>query len=56
VIPVPRLPIEIDGESFTVRDDPPAAGADTRGVLRSLGLRDAEIDELAGAGVIRLAD
>ncbi|HMK68475.1 MAG TPA: CoA transferase, partial [Stellaceae bacterium] len=55
VIPVPRLPIEIDGKGFTVRDDPPAAGADTRAVLRSLGFSDAEIEEMAEAGVVRLA-
>jgi crotonobetainyl-CoA:carnitine CoA-transferase CaiB-like acyl-CoA transferase len=56
VVKVPRLPIEIDGAGFTVRDDPPAAGADSRAVLRSLGLEDAAIDELAAAGVVKLGD
>jgi len=54
VVKVPRLPIEIDGSGFTVRDDPPAAGADTRAVLRSLGLEDGAIDDLARAGVVAL--
>src|SRR5262249_12923408 len=55
-VKVPRLPIEIDGAGCTVRDDPPAAGGDTRAVLRSLGLGDAAIDDLAGAGVVTLGD
>jgi crotonobetainyl-CoA:carnitine CoA-transferase CaiB-like acyl-CoA transferase len=56
VVKVPRLPIEIDGAGFTVRANPPAAGADTRAVLRSLGLEDAAIDDLAAAGVVTLGD
>ena len=52
VVKVPRLPIEIDGATFTVRDDPPAAGSDTREVLHLLGLDDAAIDDLARAGVV----
>jgi crotonobetainyl-CoA:carnitine CoA-transferase CaiB-like acyl-CoA transferase len=54
VVKVPRLPIEIDGAGFTVRADPPAAGADTRAVLRALGLEEAAIDELARAGVVKI--
>ena len=54
MVKVPRLPIEIDGAAFTVRDDPPVAGADTRAVLRSLGLEDAAIDDLAREGVVRV--
>jgi crotonobetainyl-CoA:carnitine CoA-transferase CaiB-like acyl-CoA transferase len=56
VVKVPRFPIEIDGGGFTVRDDPPVAGADTRAVLRSLGIDEAEIDALARDGIVRLAD
>ncbi len=56
VVKVPRLPIEIDGAAFTVREDPPQAGADTRAVLRSLGLEDAAIDDLARSGVVKLGD
>src|SRR5215472_6027668 len=52
VVKVPRLPIEIDGGGFTVRDNPPAAGRDTRTVLRALGLEDGAIDDLARAGVV----
>ncbi|HKX07443.1 MAG TPA: CoA transferase [Stellaceae bacterium] len=54
VVKVPRLPIEIDGAAFTVRNDPPPAGGDTRAVLRSLGLDDGAIDGLARAGVVTL--
>ncbi len=54
VVKVPRLPIEIDGATFTVRDDPPAAGGDTREVLRSLGLDDQAVNDLAGNGVIKI--
>jgi len=56
VIPVPRLPIEIDGASFTVREDPPAAGADSRSILSELGFTASEIDELAGAGIVQLPE
>jgi crotonobetainyl-CoA:carnitine CoA-transferase CaiB-like acyl-CoA transferase len=56
VVKVPRLPIEINGAAFTVRDDPPAAGADTRAVLRSLGLEESAIDDLARAGVVKIGD
>jgi crotonobetainyl-CoA:carnitine CoA-transferase CaiB-like acyl-CoA transferase len=56
IVKVPRLPIEIDDAVFSVRSDPPQAGADTRGVLRSLGLDDAGIDALARAGVVKLGE
>jgi len=56
IVKVPRLPIEIDDAVFSVRSDPPQAGADTRGVLRSLGLDDTGIDALARAGVVKLGE
>jgi len=52
IVKVPRLPIEIDDAVFSVRQDPPLAGADTRSVLLSLGLKDAEIDALAREGIV----
>jgi crotonobetainyl-CoA:carnitine CoA-transferase CaiB-like acyl-CoA transferase len=52
IVKVPRLPIEIESAVFTVRDDPPAAGEDTHEVLRSLGLEEAQIDDLVRAGVV----
>ena len=52
VVKVPRLPIEIDDASFSVRQDPPQAGADTRAVLRDLGFGDAAIDALARDGIV----
>jgi len=54
VVKVPRLPIEIGGADFTVRDDPPSAGADTRTVLRSLGFDSGAIDDLARSGAVKL--
>jgi len=55
VVKVPRLPVEIDGGGFTVRENPPAPGAHTREVLRMLGIQDAEIDELSRDGIVKLA-
>ena len=46
----PRLPLEMDGRSFTVRDDPPAIGQHSRQVLATAGLSEAEIEELFTAG------
>src|SRR5215470_6125940 len=54
LVKVPRLPIEIGGADFTVRDDPPSAGADTRTVLRSLGFDSGAIDDLARSGAVKL--
>ena len=46
----PRLPLEMDGRSFTVRDDPPAIGQHSRQVLATAGLSEAEIEELFTTG------
>ncbi|MFP6774925.1 MAG: CaiB/BaiF CoA-transferase family protein [Alphaproteobacteria bacterium] len=46
----PRLPLEMDGRSFSVRDDPPAIGQHSRQVLATAGLSEAEIQDLFDAG------
>ena len=51
---LPALPIEMDGRKSSLTSDPPKLGADTRGVLREVGLGDADIEALARDGVIVL--
>lgn len=46
------LPIEFDGRKTGKRNDPPASGADTRALLRELGLDDERITALKTAGVV----
>lgn len=48
---MPLLPLLVGGKRIAPRVDPPAVGADTVAVLRSLGLEDGEIDELIDIGV-----
>jgi crotonobetainyl-CoA:carnitine CoA-transferase CaiB-like acyl-CoA transferase len=50
---VPILPIEMDGRRLGVRLDLPKVGEHTRSILATVGYDDAEIDDLAAAGVIR---
>jgi crotonobetainyl-CoA:carnitine CoA-transferase CaiB-like acyl-CoA transferase len=52
VVKVPRLPIEIDGASFSVREDPPHAGANSREVLREMGFDDGAIETMLREGVV----
>jgi crotonobetainyl-CoA:carnitine CoA-transferase CaiB-like acyl-CoA transferase len=52
VVKVPRLPIEIDGASFSVREDPPLAGANSREVLHELGFDDGAIETMLREGVV----
>jgi len=46
------LPLTIGGERLALRTPPPALGEHTAAVLRDLGYRDGEIDELQAAGVV----
>ncbi len=49
-VKTPRLPLEMGGRSFSVRDDPPAIGQHSRQVLADAGLPDTEIEALFTAG------
>jgi crotonobetainyl-CoA:carnitine CoA-transferase CaiB-like acyl-CoA transferase len=49
---LPKLPLQMDGASFGLYREPPEVGEGSGAFLRSLGLSQSEIDELAGAGVI----
>jgi crotonobetainyl-CoA:carnitine CoA-transferase CaiB-like acyl-CoA transferase len=46
---LPRMPIEMGGHDFGLRNDPPQLGSDTRTILQSLGYGEAEIDEMLSA-------
>jgi crotonobetainyl-CoA:carnitine CoA-transferase CaiB-like acyl-CoA transferase len=49
-VKTPRLPLEMDGRSFSVRADPPGIGQHSRQVLADAGLPEAEIEALFAAG------
>ncbi len=51
-VKTPRLPIEMNGRSFTVRQDPPSIGQHSRDTLAAAGLEATQIDELFAAGHI----
>ena len=53
---LPALPLAIDGERFDLYQDLPQVGEHTLAVLHEAGFGDAEIAELASAGVIRLPE
>lgn len=53
---LPALPIEMDGRRTDIQSDPPELGADTRSVLADIGLDEAQIDSLAGQGIIAMND
>nr|WP_088280445.1 CaiB/BaiF CoA-transferase family protein [Ideonella sp. A 288] len=49
---MPLLPLTLDGQRLPLRLPPPALGADTEGLLRSLGYRDSEIEALQDARIV----
>jgi len=52
----PLLPLALDGQRLPVREAPPAIGEDTRALLRELGYREPEIDDLLASAVVAAAD
>jgi crotonobetainyl-CoA:carnitine CoA-transferase CaiB-like acyl-CoA transferase len=50
---LPLLPVELDGARPTQGGTLPAVGEHTRETLAAIGVADAEIDRLSGAGVIQ---
>jgi crotonobetainyl-CoA:carnitine CoA-transferase CaiB-like acyl-CoA transferase len=51
-----NLPMTFDGAYPEISQAPPTLGADTRGVLASLGLSEAEIADLLAQGVVQQAE
>ena len=52
LVKTPRLPIEMNGRGFTVRQDPPCIGQHSRATLAAAGLEASKIDEMFAAGHI----
>jgi crotonobetainyl-CoA:carnitine CoA-transferase CaiB-like acyl-CoA transferase len=52
----PRLPLEMAGRSFSVRQDPPAIGQHSRQILRNAGLSEGDIDSLFADGHVLETD
>ncbi|TXS91989.1 CoA transferase [Parahaliea maris] len=50
---LPALPIEMNGERFGLRYDPPAEAGDTRATLKAAGFDQDSIDKLVTLGVLR---
>ncbi len=53
-VPVPALPLELDGKRLPKRLDPPELGEGSREVLRALGVSQAELERLVRERVIVL--
>lgn len=51
-VDLPKLPLRLGGFSFPLRLQPPAVGEGTAELLRSIGLADAEIEQLTTAGIV----
>jgi crotonobetainyl-CoA:carnitine CoA-transferase CaiB-like acyl-CoA transferase len=49
---LPRLPIAMEGTSFTLRSDPPTTGENTGSLLRELGYSDDEAHAFAVRGIV----
>ncbi len=52
-VPLPKLPVEMDGERLDLDRDPPEAGEHSRELAKLAGLSEPEIDELIKAGVLK---
>ncbi|MBX3091003.1 MAG: CoA transferase [Cryobacterium sp.] len=55
-LPLLRGPVSIDGRALEIRKSPPALGEDTRAVLDSLGLSEAQVQGLIDSGVVAALD
>ncbi|MDX2103879.1 MAG: CaiB/BaiF CoA-transferase family protein [Alphaproteobacteria bacterium] len=53
-VPLPALPLEINGERLGLRAPPPAVGADSDSVLADLGYSPETIQRLTTAGVVKV--
>jgi crotonobetainyl-CoA:carnitine CoA-transferase CaiB-like acyl-CoA transferase len=54
--PLPRTPLELDGRTLPLRNDPPAIGADTWAIARRTTLSDTAIAAAIAAGVLAAPD
>jgi crotonobetainyl-CoA:carnitine CoA-transferase CaiB-like acyl-CoA transferase len=54
--PTVAFPLSFEGERLLHRRPPPALGEHTREVLTEVGYEEAEIDELAASGVVRIGN
>lgn len=55
LVPLPKLPLRMDGKRFPLRLQPPAVGEGGQDLLTLAGLSSTDIDALAAAGVITAA-
>jgi crotonobetainyl-CoA:carnitine CoA-transferase CaiB-like acyl-CoA transferase len=51
---LPKIPMRLNGKSFDLRSQPPAIGEGSFEVYQSLGLSEAEIEDLVNEGVVQL--
>ena len=56
VASLPKLPLQLDGESLPLRNHPPQIGGGSMDIYRSLGMSDDEIAELEGEGIVQISD
>jgi len=49
----PALPLVMDGHRLPIRQGPPALGADTAGILASLGYSTDQISAMSAQGIVK---